>query len=88
MLERYEFATKEMNLTNRDLIEYPEIFQTRLFLLKQRHGFLKSLGKAQYDRTLDLYVSPREMVICSDANFAVDVAKSTPRKFDEFLRTL
>lgn len=88
MLQRYDFATKQMDLTNEDIIKFPEILFTRLFRLQQRHGFLKSLNRAQYNPKLDLFVSPRDMVVGNDNDFAINVAKSTPRKFDEYLRTL
>lgn len=87
-MQRFDFAMREMKLTNSDIVKYPEILLTRLARLQQRHGFLKSLGKAQYDPKLDLFVSPREMVCCNDIDFALNIAKSTPRKFDAYLRTM
>lgn len=88
LLERYDFAIKKMKLTNQDILRAPELLDTRLFRLQERHGFLKSLGRAQYNPTLDLYISPKDIVVGADADFAINVAKSTPEEFDAFLRTL
>lgn len=79
---------KKMFLTNDDILEFPEILIARLYRLKERHGFLRSIGRAQYNPKLDLYVSPRDVVVLNNSDFALNAAKSTPRKFDEYLRTL
>lgn len=77
-----------MKLSNEDILRTPQVLDTRLFRLQERHGFLKSLKRAQYNPKIDLYISPGELAVGTDAEFAVNVAKSTLETFDAYLRTL
>lgn len=76
-----------MKISHEQLLQSPEILYTRAFRIKQRHEFLESLNRAQYDPWKDLYVSLKSLVEGTDAEFAVNVAKSTPKNFNAFLRT-
>lgn len=87
VMDRFEFAHHNMQLTHKDLLLYPEIFQTRLFKLKQRHDFLVHLGRNQYDPKLELYVSPSALVTSSNREFVENIAKSCMEEYDKFLKT-
>lgn len=87
-MERYDYAIRKMRLTNEDIVRTPEVLFCRLFRLRQRHGFLVTIGKDQYDRKKDLYISPKRMLEGTDEDFVLNVAQSTHQKYDEFLRTL
>lgn len=87
-MERYDIATKEMKIPQKLILETPSILLTRAFVLRERHGFLKALGRAQYDKKMDLYVPMNAFIIGTNEDFAVNVAKSTYANFDRYLRTL
>lgn len=87
-MERYDIATKEMKIPQQLILENPSILLTRAFVLRERHGFLKALGRAQYDRRMDLYVPMDAFITGTNEEFAVNVAKSTYENFDLYLRTL
>ena len=88
LMDRYDYATMKMKLTNEDILKCPELLETREFKLKYRHEFLKFLGRAQYNRKVDLYISPRDLVVSSDEVFVVDLAKSSMEVYNKFLKTL
>lgn len=84
----YDYLTREMKIDNSMLLKQTKIFKTRLFKIKQRHGFLASLGKAQYDPTKDLYVALDNLAVATDAEFVENIAKVPYAQFDAYLRTL
>lgn len=77
-----------MQISNEKIVQEPECLLTREFRLKQRHQFLTYLGKAQYDPTKDLYVSLKSLVVGTDLEFVLNVAKTSIDVYDSFLRTL
>lgn len=77
-----------MKISNEKIVLEPECLLTREFRLKQRHQFLTYLGKAQYDPTKDLYISLKSLVVGTDLEFVLNVAKTTIDVYDSFLRTL
>lgn len=87
LVERFEFAHKEMQLSHDTLLQFPEVLISRLFRLKQRHEFLKMLGRSQYKPENDLYVSPKSLVEGTDREFAIEVAKSNMSIYEMFLKT-
>lgn len=87
-MERYDILTRELKIPQEIILTSPSILQARSFVIRERHGFLKSLGRAQYDRKLDLYVSLEALATGTNEEFAVNVAKSTYEDFDRYLRTL
>lgn len=77
-----------MQLSHNQIVQFPEVLLSREFRLKQRHGFLKFLGKAQYNPQKDLYISPEKLVEGDDENFVLNVAKSNMVTYDRYLKTL
>lgn len=88
LLQRFDYLNKEMNISNEKIVQEPECLLTREFRLKQRHQFLSYLGKAQYDPTKDLYISLKSLVVGTDLEFVLNVAKTSIDVYDSFLRTL
>lgn len=88
-MERYDVITREMKIPQELVLENPSILLARTFILRERLVFLKSLGRAQYDKSLPLYV-PLDAIhtYASNEEFAVNVAKTTYEKFDAYLRTI
>lgn len=76
-----------MGLSHAQIIQCPELLASREFRLRERHEFLKLLGRAQYDPQKDLYISPSEIVQGNNFYFVRNVAKSDLETFDLFLKT-
>lgn len=77
-----------MKISHDKILQAPEILSTRKHRLRERHEFLKFLGKDQYDETQPGYVSFIALIGSSDKDFVLDVAKSTFETYDNFLKTL
>lgn len=77
-----------MEIDNNQIVLTPHILEQRLFRIKERHGFLKKIGRAQYNPKLPLYISIDDLCKGTDDQFAINVAKRTYEEFDSYLRTL
>lgn len=77
-----------MKFSHDKILQSPEILTSRRYRLKQRHQFLKSLGKAQFDETKPGYISMRSLVEGTDQEFVQNVCKSSLETFDNFVKTL
>ncbi|KAB0798472.1 hypothetical protein PPYR_09465 [Photinus pyralis] len=88
LLKTFEFLHKKMNIPIERIVEVPEVLMCRLFRIRQRHLFLDSLGRAQYNHRNPNYVSLLQLVSGSDVDFSVDVAKSSVQDFNLFLKSL
>lgn len=87
LIERFAYAHQTMQLSHDMLIQFPEVLSSREFRLRQRHEFLVTLGRAQYDPEKDLYTSPRDLVSGNDYYFVRNVAKSDLETYELFLKT-
>lgn len=87
-MDRFDYITYEMKIENKKLLQESKILNQRLFRTRERHGFLKSINRAQYDPKLELYVSLDSLCISSDEEFAVKVAKSSYEEFEKHLKSL
>ncbi|XP_053956707.1 transcription termination factor 3, mitochondrial [Anastrepha ludens] len=87
LVERFAYAHQTMQLSHDMLIQFPEVLSSREFRLRQRHEFLVTLGRAQYDPEKDLYVSPKDLVSGNDYQFVRHVAKSDLETYELFLKT-
>ncbi|XP_055598205.1 transcription termination factor 3, mitochondrial [Uranotaenia lowii] len=85
---RFDFVHRHMQISHEDILSFPEILLSRDYRLKQRHGFLTFLGKAQYNPRKELYISLKTLVEGSDEEFVLDVAKSSMECYNNYLKTL
>ncbi|KAJ8876170.1 hypothetical protein PR048_024079 [Dryococelus australis] len=88
LLERFEFVHNEMKIPHEQIVQFPRALCSRLFRIKQRHLFLHSLGRAQYNPTLENYISLGSLVDGTDAQFCENVAKTSVETLNVFLKTL
>lgn len=88
MLKTFDYVVNTMKISPQLIVQWPEVLTCREFRIKQRHLFLKILGRAQYDPKLPNYISLLTLVGGTDADFAVDIAKSSLQAFNAFLKTL
>lgn len=87
-MERYDFVSVEMKISNSQLVQTPQILKSRLFRVKERHGFLKKIGRAQYNTKLELYISLDDLVNGNDEEFMMNIVKRPYEEYDRYLRTL
>ncbi|KAH8274554.1 hypothetical protein KR044_012186 [Drosophila immigrans] len=87
IVERFSYIHNDMGLSHKQIVQCPELLASREFRLRERHEFLKLLGRAQYDPQKDLYVSPIDVVQGNNFYFVRNVAKSDLETFDLFLKT-
>lgn len=88
MLKTFMFVHREMEVPLETIVEFPEVLTCREFRIKQRYLFLKSLNKIQFDPKKPLYISLRDIIAGSDAEFSTRIAKSSIQAFNAFLKTL
>lgn len=88
VVECFDYAHNIMKLPHSLISEQPEILTCRLHRLKQRHMFLETQGRAQYDPKKPMYVSLKTLVSNSDAEFSIDIAKAPVETYNMFLKTL
>lgn len=77
-----------MKIENAQLARMPYILENRFFRIKERHGFLRKIGRAQYNPKLELYVSLDDLCKGTDEEFAANISKRPYEEFDQYLRTL
>lgn len=87
LVERFSYAHNDMGLSHAQILQNPELMLSREFRLRERHEFLKMLGRAQYDPQKDLYIAPSDIVQGNNFYFVRNVAKSDLQTFDLFLKT-
>uniref|UniRef100_A0A1A9V453 Transcription termination factor 3, mitochondrial n=1 Tax=Glossina austeni TaxID=7395 RepID=A0A1A9V453_GLOAU len=87
LVERFAYAHQEMNLSHQLILKVTQILTSREFRLRERHEFLKMLGRAQYDPERDLYISPKSLVEGNNYYFVRNIAKSDMETFELFLKT-
>lgn len=88
LISRFDYVHRKMNISHDKILKAPEILATRKHRLRQRHEFLKFLGKAQYDETQPGFVSFIALIGSTDKDFVLNVCKSSLETFDNFLKTL
>lgn len=77
-----------MNIPHDRIVQESTVLHCREIRLKQRHLFLTKLGRAQYDPKKPNYISLKSLVTGTDAFFCTDVAKSSVKAFNIFLKSL
>ncbi|CAA9997419.1 unnamed protein product [Nesidiocoris tenuis] len=85
---RFNYVHNEMGLSHDLILSQPTILTYREKRIKERHKFLKSIGRAQYDPTQPLFVSTNALLSGTDAEFCRNVAKTSIIVFNKFLKTL
>ncbi|KFB51274.1 AGAP012143-PA-like protein [Anopheles sinensis] len=85
---RFDYVHRRMKISHEDILKTPDLLLTRDFRIKQRHGFLKFLGKVQYDPRKELYIPLKSLAEGTDEEFVTEIAKSNMECFNRFLKTL
>ncbi|XP_058420650.1 transcription termination factor 3, mitochondrial [Diceros bicornis minor] len=88
LTETFDYVHNVMNIPHHIIVRFPQVFNTRLFKVKERHLFLTYLGRAQYDPAKPNYISLDKLVSMPDEIFCEKIAKASVRDFEKFLKTL
>ncbi|KAL5013603.1 hypothetical protein ScPMuIL_007873 [Solemya velum] len=86
--KKFDFLHNKMSICHADLVHWPNIFRCRFHLLKQRHQYLDSLQRAQYDPTKEHFVSLKALVSKTDSEWCEKVARTSVSQYNSFLKTL
>jgi len=88
VMKRFNYLHEVIGYSRDDLLVWPQVLRTRVFIMRQRHEFLKLIGRDQFDPTRENYVSMKLLVLGSDAEFCANVAKTSVKRYNDFLKTL
>ncbi|KAG8133807.1 putative mTERF domain containing 1 protein [Naja naja] len=84
----FDYVHNVMGIPHQLMVHFPQIFNAKLLRIKERHLFLKFLGRAQYDPEQPSYISLEKMIALPDDVFCAEVAKAEVTDFEKFLKTL
>lgn len=87
LMAMFDYLYHTMDIPHKQMAEWPQIFRTRVHIIKQRHGFLEKIGRAQYDPTKENYVSLHKLV-GNDVTFCKETAKRPLSEFNDYLKSL
>ncbi|XP_036731419.2 transcription termination factor 3, mitochondrial isoform X3 [Manis pentadactyla] len=88
LTETFDYVHNVMNIPHHIIVRFPQVFNTRLFKVKERHLFLTYLGRAQYDPAKPNYISLDRLVSIPDEIFCEEIAKASVQDFEKFLKTV
>lgn len=88
LTETFDYVHNVMNIPHHIIVKFPQVFNTRLFKIKERHSFLHYLRRAQYDPTKPNYISLDKLVSVPDEHFCEEIARASVQDFEKFLKTL
>lgn len=84
----YKFYSREMSLSNDEMVDFPWAFGTRIQRVIERHEYLKKCGKAQYKRDQPGYVSLQDFYELSDESFCEKFRLGTTGDFKIFIKSI
>ncbi|XP_023648804.2 transcription termination factor 3, mitochondrial isoform X1 [Paramormyrops kingsleyae] len=88
LTEIFNYIHNTMGIPHSLIIKFPQVFNSRLLRIKERHLFLRYLEMAQYDPAKPNYISLHCLISLPDRVFCSDVAKATLEDFELFQKTL
>ncbi|XP_053099459.1 transcription termination factor 3, mitochondrial isoform X2 [Hemicordylus capensis] len=88
LTETFDYLHNVMGIPHSIIVHFPQVFNSKQLRIKERHMFLKFLGRAQYDPKQPSYISLEKLVSLPDDIFCTEVAKATVQDFHKFQKTL
>ncbi|XP_049709751.1 transcription termination factor 3, mitochondrial [Elephas maximus indicus] len=88
LTEMFDYVHNMMSVPHHIIVRFPQVFNTKLFKVKERHLFLTYLGRAQYDPAKPNYIPLDRLVSIPDEIFCEEIAKASVQDFQKFLKTL
>ncbi|XP_028673077.1 transcription termination factor 3, mitochondrial [Erpetoichthys calabaricus] len=84
----FDYVHNTMGVPHHMICKFPQVLNCKLLRIKERHLFLKYLGRAQYDPNLPNYVSLDRLASLTDEVFCREIALATVKDFEIFQKTL
>ncbi|CAL8296899.1 unnamed protein product [Lota lota] len=84
----FDYLHNTMKVPHHLIVKFPQVFNSRLLRIKERHLFLEYLGKAQYDSDQANYVSLDRLASLPDEAFCTEFASATLDDFLMFQKTM
>ncbi|XP_050301628.1 transcription termination factor 3, mitochondrial [Anthonomus grandis grandis] len=88
LIATFDYLHNTMQIPHEQILQEPAILRCRHRRLKERHQFLVKLKRDQFNPKKPNYINLITMVKDTDANFAMEVAKSNVEEYNMFLKTL
>ncbi|XP_027202749.2 mitochondrial transcription termination factor 3 [Dermatophagoides pteronyssinus] len=88
IVRSFEYVNTTMQINHEQILKFPLILLRRVRLIRERHLYLKSLNRDQYDPTKPLYVPLGAFFQIDDAQFCIEYAKTCIDDFNRFLKTI
>ncbi|XP_063780238.1 transcription termination factor 3, mitochondrial [Pseudophryne corroboree] len=88
LTETFDFVHNTMEIPQHLITNFPQIFNSSLYRIKERHQFLTFLGRAIYDPTKPNYVSLDKLTSMPNHIFCEEVAKTSIQDFEQFQKSM
>ncbi|XP_051826848.1 transcription termination factor 3, mitochondrial [Antechinus flavipes] len=88
LTETFDYVHNVMNIPHHIIVKFPQVFNSKVLKIKERHSFLNYLGRAQYDPQKPNYISLDKLVSLPDEVFCKEIAKASLEDFEMFLKTV
>ncbi|XP_014259981.1 transcription termination factor 3, mitochondrial [Cimex lectularius] len=88
LVAQFNLIHNDMLVPHELIVKQPQVLLCRERRMKERHLFLKSLGRDQYDPSKPKYVSLMSIAAHDDATFCKEIARTPVLLFNKFLKTL
>jgi len=85
---RFDQLHVKMMIPHQTLVKFPYLLKVPKIVVSQRHKFLATIGKADYDPLSDSYTSLTAFTDFDDERFAQEVAGLDYQTYKNFLKTL
>ncbi|NWQ62920.1 MTEF3 factor, partial [Neopipo cinnamomea] len=86
--QTFDYLHNIMGIPHHMLTRFPQVFNSKLLRIRERHMFLEFLGRAQYDPAQPSYICLDQLVSLPDEVFCKEIAKASIQDFENFLKTL
>ncbi|MBN3271709.1 MTEF3 factor, partial [Polyodon spathula] len=84
----FDYLHNTMGIPHNLIVKFPQALNAKLLRIKERHLFLKHLGRAQYDPAEPNYISLDRLVSLPDEVFCTEIALASLNDFEMFQKTL
>ncbi|KAK6623172.1 hypothetical protein RUM43_009024 [Polyplax serrata] len=88
VMATFDYITKKMNIPVSLILKQPNVLLSRKFILRERHQFLRMLGRDQYNPLLPGYIPLLSLVLLKDNEFCEKIAKVSVETYNEYLKSL
>lgn len=87
-MDCFDFLHNVMRVPHEKITRSPELLQSRRRRMEERYEFLKFFKLDQFDETKPNYIPLTALTVGTDHDFVINICKSTPETYDNFLKTL